>query len=120
MLIGFAAMATPDKNTEYTSPTTNEYNSTSSTNVTDSSYSNSTSDYYTSSSSDSTRSSSDSSSSSSSVTGNFVGSVNSNVYHYPSCASAKRIKSHNLISFSSTTNAKTAGYRPSKKCNPPG
>ena len=59
-------------------------------------------------------------SSSTGVSGTFVGSINSDVYHYPSCASAKRIKSYNLITFSSTTEAKADGYRPCKKCNPPG
>ncbi|MBI5681258.1 MAG: hypothetical protein HZC47_10220 [Methanobacterium sp.] len=71
-----------------------------------------------------TNSSSDSKSStslsSSSATGTFVGSVNSDVYHYPSCASAKRIHSENLITFNSVTEAKNAGYRPCKTCHPPG
>lgn len=69
-----------------------------------------------------TTSNSESSSDTSStgVSGTFVGSINSDVYHYPSCASAKRIKSYNLKTFSSTAEAKAAGYRPCKKCNPPG
>lgn len=71
-----------------------------------------------SSSSDSGKSSS--STSSNRATGTFVGSINSNVYHYPSCASAKRIHSENLITFSSVTEAKNAGYRPCKTCHPPG
>lgn len=57
---------------------------------------------------------------SSSATGTFVGSINSDVYHYPSCASAKRIQSENLITFNSVSDAKRAGYRPCEKCNPPG
>lgn len=50
----------------------------------------------------------------------FVGSKNSDVYHYPSCGSAKTIKPGNLVTFSSVEEAKSAGYRPCKKCNPPG
>jgi ribosomal protein L37E len=73
------------------------------------------------SNSGSSSSTSDSTSSSSSNTaGTFVGSVNSNVYHYPWCASAKRIKSYNLITFSSVQDAKNANYRPCLKCSPPG
>jgi len=73
-----------------------------------------------SSSSSGSSSSKSSSSSSESASGYFVGSVNSDVYHYSSCASAKRIKSANLISFNSVQDAKNAGYRPCKVCNPPG
>ena len=76
----------------------------------------------TASSSDSSSSSSSSTGSSSSssnrATGIFVGSINSDVYHYPSCASAKRIHSENLITFNSVTEAKNAGYRPCKVCTP--
>ena len=52
--------------------------------------------------------------------GQFVGSINSDVYHYPDCASAKKIKPENQIWFNSVEEAKAAGYRPCKKCNPPG
>ncbi|MHB8278649.1 MAG: Ada metal-binding domain-containing protein [Candidatus Humimicrobiaceae bacterium] len=52
--------------------------------------------------------------------GPFVGSVNSDVYHYPDCGSAKRIKEENRIWFSSSNEARAAGYRPCKTCNPPG
>ena len=52
--------------------------------------------------------------------GSFVGSKKSDVYHYPSCGSAKSIKPENLVTFSSVEEAKNAGYRPCKKCNPPG
>lgn len=52
--------------------------------------------------------------------GPFVGSVNSNVYHYPSCGSAKQIHSENLVVFNSSEEARSYGYRPCKKCNPPG
>lgn len=65
-------------------------------------------------------SSTTSSSSSASDTGTFLGSVNSDVYHYPWCSAAKRIHSENLITFSSVTEAKNMGYRPCKICNPPG
>lgn len=70
--------------------------------------------------SSSSSSGSSSSSSSSDTSGYFVGSVNSNVYHYSSCSAAKRIKSGNLITFSSVQQAKNAGYRPCEICNPPG
>ena len=73
-----------------------------------------------SSSSGSSSSKSSSSSSSSDTSGYFVGSVNSDVYHYSSCSAAKRIKSGNLITFNSVQQAKNAGYRPCKICNPPG
>ena len=52
--------------------------------------------------------------------GPFVGSKNSDVYHYPSCGSALTIKPENLVTFGSVEEAKNAGYRPCKKCNPPG
>jgi micrococcal nuclease len=51
--------------------------------------------------------------------GPFVGSKNSNVYHYPSCPSAQRIKEENKIWFNSVEEAKAAGYRPCKVCKPP-
>jgi len=58
--------------------------------------------------------------SSSSVSGgSFVGSKKSDVYHYPSCESAKRITAANLIRFSSSADARAHGYRPCKKCHPP-
>jgi len=50
----------------------------------------------------------------------FVGSKNSDVYHYPDCGSAKTILPGNLVTFGSVEAAKSAGYRPCKKCNPPG
>jgi len=52
--------------------------------------------------------------------GQFVGSKNSDVYHYPSCHHAKKIKAENLITFNSIEEAKAAGYRPCKVCKPPG
>ena len=52
--------------------------------------------------------------------GQFVGSKNSDVYHYPNCSYAKKIKEENKIWFNSIEEATAAGYRPCKKCNPPG
>lgn len=49
----------------------------------------------------------------------YVGSAKSNVYHYPSCGSAKRIKPENLVGFSSAKDAQQKGYRPCKVCKPP-
>jgi micrococcal nuclease len=51
--------------------------------------------------------------------GQFVGSVNSDVYHYPTCSSAKQISPGNKIWFDSVEDAKAHGYRACKKCNPP-
>lgn len=44
----------------------------------------------------------------------FVGSVNSNLFHDPTCSSSKRIKEENKIWFRSQEEAKAAGYGPSK------
>ncbi len=52
--------------------------------------------------------------------GPFLGSINSDVYHYPSCGHAQRIKSYNQIWFNSVEEAKAAGYKPCKVCTPPG
>jgi len=49
----------------------------------------------------------------------YVGSANSNVYHYPTCASAQRINPSNLVTFSSAADAQAKGYRPCKVCRPP-
>lgn len=49
----------------------------------------------------------------------YVGSVNSTVYHYPSCASAKKIKGANQVWFSDVPDAKGSGYAPCKICKPP-
>lgn len=51
--------------------------------------------------------------------GPFVGSSKSDKYHYPSCSAAKRIKPENLITFSSSEEARRMGYTPCSKCNPP-
>lgn len=49
----------------------------------------------------------------------FWGSKNSNKYHYPTCRWAQKIKSSNLIKFSSPEEAVNAGYVPCKVCKPP-
>jgi hypothetical protein len=54
-----------------------------------------------------------------SSSGPFVGSINSNVYHYPSCYHVKQIKAGNLVTFNTLADACAAGYRPCKDCNPP-
>ncbi len=54
------------------------------------------------------------------TSGKFVGSKKSDVYHYPDCQWAKKIKPENLITFNSVEEAKAKGYRPCKVCNPPG
>jgi hypothetical protein len=54
-----------------------------------------------------------------SYTGPFVGSINSNVYHYPWCWDAKSILAKNLVIFPTLADACAAGYRPSENCNTP-
>jgi hypothetical protein len=54
-----------------------------------------------------------------SYTGPFVGSVNSNVYHYPWCFEAKKILAKNLVIFPTVADACAAGYRPCEECKPP-
>ncbi len=51
--------------------------------------------------------------------GPFVGSSKSNKYHYPSCSAAKKIKPENLITFSSSEEARAQGYVPCGICHPP-
>jgi len=53
------------------------------------------------------------------ATHTYVGSVNSNVYHYPSCTAAKKIKEANQVWFSDASDAKGDGYTPCKICKPP-
>lgn len=48
----------------------------------------------------------------------YVGSKNSNKYHKKTCASAKKIKKYNKITFKSKKQAKRMGYKPCKKCPP--
>ncbi|ERR1019366_1975271 len=54
-----------------------------------------------------------------SYTGPFVGSINSNVYHYPWCSDAKKILPKNLVTFATVADACNAGYRPCEVCKPP-
>lgn len=51
--------------------------------------------------------------------GKYVGSINSNVYHYPDCRFAKQINPENEIWFSSVEGAISKGYRPCEVCHPP-
>ncbi len=55
----------------------------------------------------------------SSTAGPFVGSKNSDIYHYPKCPDALKIKPANLVTFTTLAKAKAAGYRPCLKCHPP-
>ena len=52
-------------------------------------------------------------------TGPFVGSKNSDVYHYPWCFEATKIKPENLVKFATAAEAQAKGYRPCLVCNPP-
>lgn len=49
----------------------------------------------------------------------FWASKKSDKYHWPSCASAKRIKPDNLIVFATVGKALKAGYKPCETCRPP-
>jgi len=51
--------------------------------------------------------------------GQFVGSLESDKYHYPSCRWAKKILPENEIWFSSSEEARAAGYVPCGVCKPP-
>lgn len=42
----------------------------------------------------------------------FVGSRNSDLYHLPTCAPAKRIKPENIVCFASKEDAENRGYKP--------
>ncbi len=53
------------------------------------------------------------------ATGQFVGSLESDKYHYPSCRWAKKILPENEIWFSSSEEARAAGYFPCGVCHPP-
>ena len=54
------------------------------------------------------------------TTKKYVGSINSNIYHYPSCIWAQKINPENEIWFTSVADAKVHGYRACKVCKPPG
>jgi hypothetical protein len=49
----------------------------------------------------------------------FVGSKESNVYHYPTCSAAERIKPENLVTFLDAQDAVNHGYSPCRICHPP-
>lgn len=51
--------------------------------------------------------------------GQFVGSTKSDKYHYPSCRWTKKILPENEIWFSSSEEARAAGYVPCGVCHPP-
>jgi competence protein ComEC len=51
--------------------------------------------------------------------GPFVGSAKSDKYHYTSCSGAKKIKPANLVTFSSSEEARAQGYVPCGICHPP-
>jgi len=51
--------------------------------------------------------------------GPFVGSSKSDKYHYPSCSAAQKIKPANLVTFSSSAEARAQGYSPCGICHPP-
>jgi len=53
------------------------------------------------------------------VGGNYLANSDTKVYHYPSCAWAEKILPENRIWFSNPNEARSAGYRPCEKCNPP-
>jgi len=50
----------------------------------------------------------------------YIGSINSNVYHYPYCRYVAQIYAQNRIWFTSAEDAQSQGYRPCKVCKPPG
>ena len=49
----------------------------------------------------------------------YVGSINSDVYHYPWCRYVEQIYPWNKIWFSSSSDARAHDYRPCKVCRPP-
>lgn len=48
----------------------------------------------------------------------YIGNKNSKIFHESTCASVKRMKDSNKVSFSSRSSAVSAGYTPCKNCNP--
>ena len=52
------------------------------------------------------------------VGGSYLANLDTKVYHNPSCAWAQN-PSENRIWFSNPNEARSAGYRPCEKCNPP-
>ena len=51
---------------------------------------------------------------------NYIGNVNSNVFHYPDCSSAKRMSEDNKVYFNNVTRAEVIakGYTPCGNCEP--
>lgn len=49
----------------------------------------------------------------------YVGSVKSNIYHYPNCEHVASISEKNMIYFTSAADAVSQNYRPCKRCTPP-
>ncbi len=49
----------------------------------------------------------------------YLGSVNSDIYHYPECGYVNTIYEKNRLFFESSADATSHGYRPCKKCQPP-
>ncbi len=49
---------------------------------------------------------------------NYVASVNSEVYHLPSCRYVKRIHDENLETFTTAEEAERCGHRACKVCRP--
>lgn len=55
----------------------------------------------------------------SNVDGSYLGNSDTKVYHHPSCAWAQKIDSENRIWFTNPNEARSKGYKPCEKCNPP-
>ena len=55
----------------------------------------------------------------SAVQSEYLGSINSDIYHYPSCEYVKTIKPENIVWFAKSQDARAKGYRPCKGCTPP-
>lgn len=49
----------------------------------------------------------------------YVGSVKSDIYHYPNCDHVASISEKNMIYFVSASEAVSQNYRPCKRCTPP-
>ncbi len=49
----------------------------------------------------------------------YVGSLKSDIYHYPTCDHVASIYEKNMIYFTSAADAVSQGYRPCKRCKPP-
>jgi predicted RNase H-like nuclease (RuvC/YqgF family) len=49
----------------------------------------------------------------------YIGSIESNIYHYPNCHHVEKIEQNNLVYFASVQGAINSGYRACKDCTPP-